>query len=1083
MSRNDAWDFARRLYADVPSQYRAYDAERGRPILALLRVIGEQAANLRQDLDALWDNFFIETCDDWVVPYLGALAGTNFLQQPVGQSNRLDVWNTVLWRRSKGTPRMLADLAEAITGWPADVTEAFHSLGWSQNVNHVRLERTLLPDLRDPLLLDRLGRTGDPFAHAADFHPSSPFDQTRVGPQIRFARSSAFGTPGRYQIKNLGVFVRRLATYRISGSSPAQVEPGKPVPAGAALFTFNPLFRNVPLFDVDRGAAISRSGFSANPAAYFGSGSSIQVRQFGVPVATPAAVSSTAPLPGTQPFTFGGVTGITLDPLSGMRLLEPSTFQLGGTHFLITAQWQQTDGTTVALGVLSTLMAANGSISFTAGATAAGTGRLVITVQPGRDGAGWPAPLPLSNAGRFPGAVIAIRASRTGPLQSADALYVYLPDGFLNDGAIATYFVADDGSTFGSAAFGSDDLLRQSASQVYPAGASTASTLPANNFLALTRTAGGLILPDKARFGGAGVLVTAGIQTGQSQVQTLGAIATTDQPAAAHSELQVPDPWPAFAYAPSLDAVNGALPVGGDPLPLLSILLQPLAGSFVPAMELVVTNRAGQSLLVYLPEIANSPNTGVRLLVADDGSTWFASADPGVQQTVLQQHSFNPLRLARAAQGQVLPIPGVWPIQRRVPVAANLCAPERASLLSIGELGVDPELGRFALPPGDPSLALGAFTVDWIEAFGDTIGATSRRQFDSAAGPTRLVSRTGDAAGSLTEALPGAPVHASLAAAIAAAADGDIIEIADSATYAEGSPVSLANAQVKTLTIRAAQGCRPCLTFYTAAGTPAAASLIVAAPMDSLSLNGLLISGGPVQVQGHLKQLNITESTLDPSSALDASLIASDNDPARDGLYLLVRSIAGGLSLGPGVAQLTASDSIIDQRNRAAIAGPGALGRRVVPPLTAGSVTSAVQLERVTVLGEILCEVLRASECLFDDLVLVQDQQSGCVRFSRFEKGSVLPRRYQSIPDESQLGACGGPGRCVAPVFNSRRFGRPDYTQLASGCPSEILQGSEEGAEVGAFASARNTLRIAGLKTKLQEFMPVGLTAVVVAET
>ena len=102
MSRNDAEDFAQRLYARVPAHYRVYDAERGQPLLALLRVVGEQVANIRQDLDALWDNFFIETCDDWVVPYIGALVGTNLLAHPVGQSNRLDVWNTVIWRRSKG---------------------------------------------------------------------------------------------------------------------------------------------------------------------------------------------------------------------------------------------------------------------------------------------------------------------------------------------------------------------------------------------------------------------------------------------------------------------------------------------------------------------------------------------------------------------------------------------------------------------------------------------------------------------------------------------------------------------------------------------------------------------------------------------------------------------------------------------------------------------------------------------------------------------------------------------------------------------------------------------------------------------
>src|SRR5262245_23686250 len=102
MRRNLAEDFAQRLYARVPGHYRVYDAERGQPLLALLRVIGAQAANPRQDLDALWDNFFIETCDDWVVPYIGALVGANLLQQSEAPSKRLDVWHTVIWRRSKG---------------------------------------------------------------------------------------------------------------------------------------------------------------------------------------------------------------------------------------------------------------------------------------------------------------------------------------------------------------------------------------------------------------------------------------------------------------------------------------------------------------------------------------------------------------------------------------------------------------------------------------------------------------------------------------------------------------------------------------------------------------------------------------------------------------------------------------------------------------------------------------------------------------------------------------------------------------------------------------------------------------------
>ena len=107
MSRNDANDYAQRLYARVPAYYRVLDEEQGMPLYALLATVGEQAANIRADLDALWDDFFIETCEDWVVPYLAALTGTHLLANPVGQRNRLDVRNTVMWRRSKGTPAML----------------------------------------------------------------------------------------------------------------------------------------------------------------------------------------------------------------------------------------------------------------------------------------------------------------------------------------------------------------------------------------------------------------------------------------------------------------------------------------------------------------------------------------------------------------------------------------------------------------------------------------------------------------------------------------------------------------------------------------------------------------------------------------------------------------------------------------------------------------------------------------------------------------------------------------------------------------------------------------------------------------
>ena len=134
MSAPDPIAFTQRLYSRLPAHYRQRDAERNLPMLALLRVIGTQASLLRQNLDDLWDDFFIETCEDWVVPYLGALLGTRLLANPVGQSNRLDVWNTVAWRRSRGTPRMLQSLSPAIAGWPAGLAEFYRNLVWSQNM-------------------------------------------------------------------------------------------------------------------------------------------------------------------------------------------------------------------------------------------------------------------------------------------------------------------------------------------------------------------------------------------------------------------------------------------------------------------------------------------------------------------------------------------------------------------------------------------------------------------------------------------------------------------------------------------------------------------------------------------------------------------------------------------------------------------------------------------------------------------------------------------------------------------------------------------------------------------------------------
>ena len=64
-----------RLYNLMPFIYRQRDEEQGFPLLALLQVITEQANVVENDISQLYDNWFVETCQDWVVPYIGDLIG------------------------------------------------------------------------------------------------------------------------------------------------------------------------------------------------------------------------------------------------------------------------------------------------------------------------------------------------------------------------------------------------------------------------------------------------------------------------------------------------------------------------------------------------------------------------------------------------------------------------------------------------------------------------------------------------------------------------------------------------------------------------------------------------------------------------------------------------------------------------------------------------------------------------------------------------------------------------------------------------------------------------------------------------
>ncbi|HWN66374.1 MAG TPA: hypothetical protein VNM90_01980, partial [Haliangium sp.] len=99
---------ASRLYQHLPELYRVQDQPRRNTgdLEAFLHVLAAPLAAVRQSIEELYADLFIDSCNDWVIPYLADMIGTN-LVFPDARSNRQDVRGTVGWRRSKGTPAML----------------------------------------------------------------------------------------------------------------------------------------------------------------------------------------------------------------------------------------------------------------------------------------------------------------------------------------------------------------------------------------------------------------------------------------------------------------------------------------------------------------------------------------------------------------------------------------------------------------------------------------------------------------------------------------------------------------------------------------------------------------------------------------------------------------------------------------------------------------------------------------------------------------------------------------------------------------------------------------------------------------
>lgn len=193
------------LYALLPAIYRRRDGENGQALRALTAIIDAELEAVRADTETAWDNWFVETAEEWLVPYLASS-----LRLPVTRdvsaisfSQRAFVANTIGYRRRKGTVGMIELLARDVTNYPTRAVEFFKRLAWTEAINH-REGRAATIDIRDAARLERLS---GPLGEAA---------------RLVDVRRIALGR-GQHNLPNIGLFLWRSQIWRLADVDAAPV--------------------------------------------------------------------------------------------------------------------------------------------------------------------------------------------------------------------------------------------------------------------------------------------------------------------------------------------------------------------------------------------------------------------------------------------------------------------------------------------------------------------------------------------------------------------------------------------------------------------------------------------------------------------------------------------------------------------------------------------------------------------------------------------------------------------------------------------------------------------------------------------
>jgi hypothetical protein len=306
------------LYNLLPAIYRMRDAPPGYPLRTLLRAIAGQVEQFAADIGHLYDNWFIETCDDDLVPYFAELVGLSLGPSRPASADasngadaswrRAQVADAIADRSRQGSFSVLEQLAIQATGWPARAIELRRTALATQSARMPDIGRRRLIDLADADALDLL---------------TTPL--TDAAPLTDVRRLSSHRTPGTVDPSAVAVWLWRLVAEKVSRAPAAT--------AGEEnRYTFDQLGRDLalvvipasdstaaPSTELDVAGPITRRALRLRLEDYYGPARSICVYRDGTPV--PRSEILVADLSGWHERTPG--SWVSIDPHLG-RIAFPA---------------------------------------------------------------------------------------------------------------------------------------------------------------------------------------------------------------------------------------------------------------------------------------------------------------------------------------------------------------------------------------------------------------------------------------------------------------------------------------------------------------------------------------------------------------------------------------------------------------------------------------------------------------------------------------------------------------------------------------------------------------------------------------